>query len=50
VARGEDHVVVAQVEAADGGGKEREILAITALRVREVLDEGRLDGPTLDGR
>src|SRR4029077_14477348 len=50
VARGQDQVVAAQVEAADGGREQREILAIAALRVRGALDEGGPDGPTLDGR
>jgi hypothetical protein len=44
-----DHEVVAgEVEAADGGGKERQIMTVAAGHERQPLDERGHDAPGLD--
>jgi hypothetical protein len=38
-----------KVEPADGGRKERQVVAVAALGAGQALDERRLDAPVLDG-
>src|SRR2546426_241433 len=51
MARGQDQVIPAEVEAGDGGGKERQVPSIRAGRARQPLDErGDHATPLDDGR
>ena len=51
MARGQDQVIPAEVEAGDGGGKERQVPSIRAGRPRQPLDErGDHATPLDDGR
>ena len=50
VARADHQIVLVEIELFDGGGEERQAVAIEALDARQVLKRGRARPHPLDGR